>query len=99
MKLAQIIFLAFALLTASQAHANANSRAAMVAGYTKVLQAWDKDGDGKLSTAEIEAMTDAAFPLKYFASEGDAKVLRERALADYRAQVRAMPTSMSTSAA
>ena len=89
MKLAtQLVFLASVLLISSQAHGEkgATSRAAVVEGFTKVLRDWDKDGDGKLSFAEIEAMIDAAFPLKYFASEADARRLRGRALVDYRNQ-------------
>jgi Ca2+-binding EF-hand superfamily protein len=40
---------------------NANSREHMIAGMTTVFKAWDKDGDGRLSRAELTAMMDAFF--------------------------------------
>jgi Ca2+-binding EF-hand superfamily protein len=39
----------------------ANTREHMVAGMTAVLKAWDKDGDGRLSRAEVQAMVDEFF--------------------------------------
>ena len=77
------LLLGVSLIANSQPPAgmDAASRSQMIADYTKVLNSWDKDGDGSLSKAELNAMNDAILARAHFSSDADAKHFRDDLLA------------------
>ena len=58
-------FLALLLLVPTACHSNnsrrLDTREKVISGFTGVLKSWDKDGDGRLSRSEVEAMVNESF--------------------------------------
>ncbi|HET6941643.1 MAG TPA: hypothetical protein VFH89_05740 [Sphingomicrobium sp.] len=50
-----------AILGGCRAASSDQTRENLIAGYTSVLKAWDKDRDGKLSQTEVSAMLNESF--------------------------------------
>ena len=45
----------------SAKHADANTREHMISNVHLIIKSWDKDGDGRLSRSEVQAMVDEGF--------------------------------------